>query len=65
MAKLLEFKVEELTIPYKAPNGILNIFIKVENVDLIEVYTNSTIEIQIDNNSHKYHFYLVNIPTQN
>jgi len=50
MARLLEFNIEELTIPYKAPNGILNIFIKVENVDLIEIYTNSIIEIQIDNN---------------
>jgi len=50
MAKLIEFRVDNLTIPYKSPSGNLNIFLNIENIDLVEIYANSKIQINIDNN---------------
>jgi hypothetical protein len=50
MAKLIEFRVDDLTIPYKSPNGHLNIFLNIENVDLVEIFANGKIKIDIDNN---------------
>ena len=49
MSKLIEIRIDDLTIPYKTPNGNLNIFLNIENIDLVEIRTDSTIKIQIDN----------------
>jgi len=50
MSKLIEIRIDDLTIPYKSPNGNLNIFLNIENIDLVEIRVDSTIKIQIDNN---------------
>ena len=50
MANLIDFSVEDLTIPYKAPNGILKIYLNVENIDLVEIIANTKLDIKIDNN---------------
>ena len=50
MSKVIEIRIDDLTIPYKAPNGNLNIFLNIENIDLVEIQSDSTIKIQIDNN---------------
>ena len=50
MANIIEVRIDDLTIPYKSPNGNLNIFLNIENIDLVEIYTNSVIKILIDNN---------------
>lgn len=50
MSNLLEFRVDDLIIPYKAPTGNLKIYINVENIDLVEILANTKLDIKIDNN---------------
>jgi len=50
MSKLIEIRIDDLTIPYKSPTGNLNIFLNIENIDLVEIRTDSAIKIKLDNN---------------
>ncbi len=50
MSNLIEFTINNLTIPYKAPSGILNIFLNIENIDLVEITILSQTEVKVDNN---------------